>query len=121
MTGSAEISGGNAHINPEPQPADAKTATLELVRRKWVYVLQPSRYEISGCDCGNNDCQWSEWSKHLWCAKCQKDFVPKSGGLFDGPIGVEVCKLLGIVFHRYEIATGRVVKFEDDDWKDCWP
>ena len=33
----------------------------------------------------------------------------------DGPIPVETAQLLGICFDRYEIATGRVVKFEAGD------
>ena len=116
----------NRHVAGLPKPVSAEatgSATkTEPVRRQWVYVLHPADYGISGCPtCGNTDCQWSEFEKMLWCARCRKDFKPASGGLFDGPIGIEVCRLLGIVFDRYEIVTGRVVKFEDDDWKDCWP
>ena len=100
----------------------------EPVKRKWVYVLTPAKYGMSGCDCGNNECQWSEFEKHLWCAKCQKDFIPKETGMFDGPIGLEVCRMLGIVFDRYEISSGRIVKFSieangqsNPEWDKTWP
>ena len=60
----------------------------ERVKRKWVYIQQPRVYEIDGCDCGNNNCQWSEYVDKLWCEKCQKDFEPKHWGVFTGPIGL---------------------------------
>jgi len=52
---------------------------------------------------------------------CSKDFFPAHGGIFDGPIPVETCRMLGIVFDRYELSTGRVVKFGDPEWEKTWP
>ena len=49
-------------------------------KRTWVYVQRPIEYGMSPCDCGNADPDWSEFRGHLWCAACQKDFIPKSGG-----------------------------------------
>jgi hypothetical protein len=72
-------------------------------------------YGIAPCACGNVQTQWSEFVDLLYCDKCQKDFTPEHWGIFDGPIPVETAQLLGICFDRYEIATGRVVKFEAGD------
>lgn len=83
-----------------------------LEKRTWVYVQRPAAYCISGCTCGNADPDWSEFKKHLWCAKCEKDFIPEHGGLLDGPIGVETCRMLGIVFDRFNLETQQVEPFE---------
>ena len=77
----------------------------ELVKRKWCYVQSPSDYEIGPCPCGNHNTQWSEWQKHLWCDVCKKDFISESNGVFDGPILVEVCRMMGISFDRINLET----------------
>ena len=91
------------------------------VKRVWCYVGKPSMYELPGCTCGNPHVVWSEYVDHLWCPNCKVDFIPMTKGLFDGPIGIEVCRLLGITFDRYEIATGRVVKFDDPEYDQTRP
>lgn len=80
----------------------------ELEKRKWVYVMRPAAYEVAGCDCGNADPDWSEYKGHLWCQKCEKDFVPTHNGVFDGPIPVGVASLLGMSFDRFNLATQTV-------------
>jgi len=85
--------------------------TIERERRTWVYVQRPASYHIAGCDCGNDDPEWSEFSGHLWCAICQKDFVPAHNGIFDGPIPLNVCRLLGISFDRLNLESQRVEPF----------
>ena len=79
-----------------------------LLKREYVYLQQPYEYEIAGCDCGNNNTQWSECQKHLWCAKCEKDFIPKHNGVFDGPIGLNISRMLGLYFHRLNLKTNQV-------------
>jgi hypothetical protein len=86
-------------------------ALVEKIKRTWVYAGPPSMYEISGCKCGNNDVQWSEFTRHLWCDKCSIDFIPEHNGIFDGPIGVETCWMLGITFDRINIETGQIEPF----------
>lgn len=89
----------------------------ELKLRGWVYVMKPSDYGVSGCPkCGNSDCQWSEFEKHLWCASCETDFIPESGGLFDGPIGIDVCGLMGITFDAFDLKTKMVIPFDSESW-----
>lgn len=82
----------------------------ELEKRTWVYVMRPAEYGIAGHSCGNNDPDWSEYQKHLWCAPCAVDFIPEHSGMFDGPIGIEVSALLGISYDRYNIQTGQIEK-----------
>lgn len=83
-----------------------------LEKRLTYYVQQPKQYEIAPCSCGNEDTQWSEWKHHLWCDKCQKDFVPEHNGIFDGPIPIGAAMLMGISFDQIDIATGNIIKFE---------
>jgi len=77
---------------------------------------------MAGCPkCGNEETQWSEFEKHLWCEKCQVDFIPKHAGIFDGPILVRVCELLGIYFDRVNIITGLFERFAPDaEWHEGW-
>lgn len=84
-------------------------STLFLEKRTHVYACRPAEYEIAGCSfCGNADPDWSEYKGRLWCQNCQIDFVPEHGGIFDGPISVEVMRLLGTPVDRYSIATGEI-------------
>src|SRR5438552_3553489 len=73
-----------------------------------IYIMPPSHFEIPGCKCGNNEPEWSEYKEHLWCAKCQKDFVPKHWGILDGPVAVQACLLLGMNFDRVDLKTKRI-------------
>ena len=85
--------------------------TTGLQRRTWVYVMPPVAYDLPGCSCGNMDTQWSEFERHLWCEKCQKDFVPEHNGIFDGPIPAHLADLMGVRFDRIIIETGEVEWF----------
>ncbi len=86
-------------------------------RRTWVYYYPPKAYEMAPCDCGNEDTHWSEFEGHLWCDRCQKDFIPKHNGLFDGPIPVRVAAKLGVRFDRVILATDRLDRFDMDAGK----
>lgn len=84
----------------------------EPEKRKWCYVMPPSAYEIAPCACGNGDTQWSEFKGRLWCSKCEIDFVPEHGGVFDGPIPAATCGLLGMSFDRINLETNEIEPFE---------
>jgi len=84
----------------------------KLKKRTWVYVMRPKDYEIALHGCGHLDPDWSEYKGHLWCPICKVDFIPSHGGLLDGPIGVEVCRMIGIVFDRYNLRTKKIVPFK---------
>lgn len=88
------------------------STTLE--KRKWCYVQPPSTYEMAPCVCGNTDTLSSEYKGHLWCAKCEKDFVPEHAGIFDGPIPVATSAMLGISFDRINLETNEVEPFKID-------
>lgn len=85
----------------------------EKKRRTWVYVQRPAMYGVDNCPCGNADPDWSEFEEHLWCPTCQKDFQPRSWGLFDGPVGVCLCELLGIYFDRVDLVNNKLLP----DWE----
>jgi len=83
-----------------------------IARRTWVYVQPPKTFDVAPCSCGNINTVWSEYVGHLWCAQCSKDFIPAHAGIFDGPIPVNACKLMGICFDRYNLLTGEIEPFE---------
>ncbi len=89
-----------------------KTTTLSC--RTWVYVMPPKAYEMAGCSCGNQDTQWSEFEHHLWCEKCQRDFIPEHNGILDGPIPARLAEMMGIRFDRVIIETGEVERFSTE-------
>lgn len=89
----------------------------ERIKRTHVYVCRPKAYEIPGCACGNDDPEWSEWQGNLWCPKCEIDFVPEHGGIFDGPIGIQVMRMLGAPVDRIVLATGMIEVDTDEGMK----
>jgi hypothetical protein len=87
---------------------------MPLEKRTEVYVLRPCEYEMAPCDCGNSDPDWSEFQRHLWCSVCEKDFIPKHGGIFDGPIPINSAHLLGLCFATINIETQIVTPCESE-------
>lgn len=83
----------------------------KLVKRTHCYNQPPSTYSIGPCACGNTETQWSEYEKHLWCDKCNIDFIPRDNGVFDGPIGLQTAALMGIYFDRIDLSTGNFEYF----------
>lgn len=74
-----------------------------LVLRKWCYCQKPEVYEVY-CDCcGSSNTAWSEYEGMIWCYDCEKD-TPGTGGIFDGPIPLRLCKDMGISFDRIWLA-----------------
>ncbi len=67
--------------------------------RKWVYVMPPYRYSILCDKCGSVNIAWSEFEHKIWCYECKID-TDGNGGIFDGPIPVGACELMGISFAR---------------------
>jgi hypothetical protein len=61
--------------------------------------MKPANYEISCDKCGGTNITWSEFEKLIWCYNCKID-TRGTGGIFDGPIPVELCKMFGISFDR---------------------
>lgn len=82
-----------------------------LEKRTWVYVQRPVKYGIAPHKCGHKNPEWSEYKEHLWCPVCETDFIPEHWGVFDGPVGVHMCALLGICFDRFNLETQQVESF----------
>jgi len=67
--------------------------------------MLPQRYDIR-CDlCGGVNLNWSEFEHLIWCYDCKKD-TKGVGGVFDGPIPVRLCLMLGLSFDRIDLQTG---------------
>jgi hypothetical protein len=81
-------------------------------KREWVYVWRPVQFEMSPCDCGNADPDWSEYRNHLWCEACKKDYVPKCAGIFDGPIPAHMSQAMGICLDRIDLVSGKYMVFD---------
>jgi hypothetical protein len=85
---------------------------MKLNRRRWVYIQDAPAYEIKCDRCGNPHVTWSEYRHLVWCWMCLKD-TPGDGGIFDGPIPMQICKILGISFDRIHLKTGRILKMQE--------
>lgn len=92
--------------------AAAPAASTTLPKRAWHYLASPASFEMAPCACGNHATQWSEFAKHLWCAKCELDFVPEHNGVFDGPIPIHAALMLGMSFDRMNLETGCVERYD---------
>ena len=88
-------------------------------KRKWIYVQEPVSYEMSCDKCGGINITWSEWEGCIWCYDCKID-TRGNGGIFDGPIPLEVTKLFGISFNRYYFRDKTVRKMEVKGNKLVW-
>lgn len=95
-----------------PTPSAVAPAPSDLPRRSWHYLARPASFEMASCPCGNHDTQWSEFAKHLWCAKCEQDFLPAHNGVFDGPIPTRLALMMGMSFDRFNMETGCIERFD---------
>jgi hypothetical protein len=83
-----------------------------MEKRTWAYLQPPKAFEMAPCACGNHDTQWSEFAKHLWCAKCEIDFLPEHAGIFDGPIPSQLAHMMGIRFDRVQLESGLIERWD---------
>lgn len=73
--------------------------------RTWFYIDKPNIFDVSPCDCGNVDTEWSEFQECIWCPICNKDFIPDSFGILESPVPMQVAKMMGITFTKYDLIT----------------
>lgn len=92
--------------------SNAVPAAPALKRRTWCYAYPPHVYAIGQCDCGSEKTTWSEFERHLWCFECNKDFIPKDGGVFDGPIPIMTAAMMGVRFDRIDLRTNKFERFD---------
>ncbi len=90
-----------------------------MKRRKWIYVQKPVSYEMSCDKCGGKNIEWSEFEGCIWCYDCKID-TPGNGGIFDGPIPLEVSKLFGTSFDRLYFRDKTIRKMEVKGDKLVW-
>lgn len=90
-----------------------------MKKRTWHYIQNPGAYQIS-CDlCGGTHIDWSEYAGMIWCYDCQKD-TEGTPGIFDGPINIELCAMLGISLDRIDLTTGKRLKLKMSNGKIGW-
>lgn len=84
---------------------------LDWPKRESCLIQYPQQYCIQ-CDiCGGSNLHWSEWDHLIWCYDCELD-TAGTGGIFDGPVPVELCKMMGISFDRIDLKTRKIIPFE---------
>ena len=83
-----------------------------------MYIMPPSAYQIS-CDICSGEVQWSEYKKMVFCPKCQLDTFG-TGGFLDGPVPIQLCKILGISFDRIDLKTGKRLKMIETEDEIIW-
>jgi hypothetical protein len=91
----------------------------DLKKRKWVYVMKPTTYEIVCDKCGGPNIAWSEFEGLVWCFDCKID-TRGSDGIFDGPIPLEIAKMFGISFDRFYLKNKSIIKMEIVGNKLIW-
>jgi len=82
---------------------------LENKKREWIYIHKPDAYDIA-CDvCGGTHIHWSEYEGKIWCYDCEID-TPGTGGIFDGPVPLNLCMMMGIRFDRIRLSDQKLLK-----------
>jgi hypothetical protein len=73
------------------------------------------------CDkCGGHRLDWSEFKGLIWCRRCKLD-TRGTGGIFDGPIPLELSKMFGLSFDRINLKTKKLMKMvEQKNGKIVW-
>lgn len=75
-------------------------------RREWVYCHKPSVYEICCDKCNGINITWSEFEGKIWCYDCEID-TEGTGGIFSGPISIELLEMFGIRLDRIRLSDGK--------------
>lgn len=81
-----------------------------------MYVQKPQEYEVHCDKCGGSNLNWSEWEGLIWCYDCKID-TQGDGGIFSGPIPMEIARELGLCFDRYDIETKEYLKLDTEEWR----
>ncbi len=90
---------------------------MRKIKRKTMWIMHPTEYEIF-CDlCKGSNITWSEYDHLIWCYDCQKDTRGTEGSVFDGPIPVGVCAVLGLSFDKISLKTGKRLYLKVKDGK----
>jgi len=90
-----------------------------MKKRTWIYIMKPTAYDISCDKCGGGNITWSEFDHKIWCYDCKID-TRGNGGIFDGPIPLEITKMFGITFDRFYLKSGKIRKMKILEDKIVW-
>ncbi len=90
-----------------------------MKKRKWMYTEKPSAFEIRCDKCGGHMITWSEYEHMIWCYQCKIDTLG-TGGIFDGPIPLEVARLFGHTFDKFYFKDKSIRKMEIIGDKLIW-
>jgi hypothetical protein len=85
-----------------------------LKKRTWHYVMKPAEYGMRCDKCDGANIEWSEFEHKIWCYDCQID-TRGFEGIFGGPIGIGISKLLGLSFDRWNMLENRVEYFSETE------
>ena len=101
----------------EHKLCDDDVLNAPKVLRRFIYVQNPSKYDIQCLVCGSRNIEWSEFESHIWCYDCNKDvFIPHPyAGIFGGPIPVNISQLFGICFDRVSLDGKKLLKWTVKD------
>jgi hypothetical protein len=83
----------------------------KMKKRTSHYVMKPASYQIACDKCGGYNIEWSEFDKMIWCYDCKID-TKGTPGIFDGPVPVEACAVMGISFDRWDMVKKRVLTWD---------
>ena len=81
-----------------------------MEKRSWVYIISPNQFEMYCSKCGGDNITWSEYESCIWCYDCEID-DPSTGGIFDGPIPVNLSLMMGLHFDRINLETNKIEVF----------
>ncbi len=90
-----------------------------MQKRESCLCQQPFVYEIKCDQCGGTNITWSEYEKMIWCYDCERD-TPGTGGIFTGPIPVNMCAMLGISFDKIRFSDNKILKMEIREGQLIW-
>lgn len=87
-----------------------------MEKREWMYCHKPQEYQITCDKCNGTKLAWSEYKSMIWCYDCEVD-TKGTGGIFDGPIPLGLCELMGISFNRIRLEDNMLLKMVNDNNK----
>ena len=88
-------------------------------KRETCLCQKPIVYEVKCDKCDGRNTTWSEYEHMIWCFDCEID-TPGTGGIFDGPIPIHTCEMIGISFDKIRLADGKILKMKEGRERLTW-
>lgn len=96
------------------------------IKRTHIYASTPKSFSIRCPKGKNHKIEWSEYEKHIWCYKCERDYFLPYGtsytGIFSGPILFNVAEAMGCDFRRINLITDEIISSDklDEAYNATW-